>query len=696
MAADTWPQRLIQFTDWSHAEATTVEHLLPVLITQESELAQWSFLRKFPCWRLRYRPASPDSAKALDAALDELVDAGILTSWTQGIYEPEEAAFGGPAAMKIAHTLFHYDSRHLLDDLARQQAASGPGLGRRELAVLLLSVAMRAAGLDWYEQGDVWARIAAERPGDEIRSPQRHRVAVHRLMTVDVSTTSRSVTQGRLAPLAEWIATFEWFGQQLADLNRQGRLERGLRAVIAHHGIFHWNRLGLPAEDQHTLSTLAKEVVMGTSDNAAYTRAEGAPSTTVNGVNSDTIDASSADRLRSQLIDHLVERGCVRTPRVEEAMRSVPRHLFVPHAPLEKAYGNAPVNTKFNESGASISCASQPDIVAMMLEQLDVEPGQKILELGAGTGFNAGLLGYLVGKTGHVTTIDVDQDIVDGARGGLAAADIHNVEVVLGDGAVGHAPNAPYDRIEATVGAHAVPHAWLDQLAPGGRLLTPLRLRGSVSRSIAFERQDGAWRSVGSQMNTFMPLRQGIADDPRVFVPLDPDNTVTLVTNGDQKVDPDALSDIFRQPRTEVWTDVTLRGPESPEYLELWLACAMPNGLSRMPAKEEAIEKGLVTAPYQSSTAVFEGGTLTYLTRRPYAKKAPDGATLYEFGVIGHGPDAEALAGDVSDQIRTWNRDFRPLDVGFEIQPLDATPSAPKPGRFAFDNALNRIVIEWQ
>ncbi|MFE0179773.1 methyltransferase, FxLD system [Streptomyces olivaceus] len=696
MAADEWPQRLIRFTDWSRAEATAVEHLLPVLTAQESELAQWSFLRKYPWWRLRYRAAGPDSAKVLDAAMDELVNAGVLASWTPAIYEPEEAAFGGPAAMKVAHTLFHYDSRHLLGEAARQQEVGGPQLGRRELAVLLLSVAMRAAGLDWYEQGDVWARIAAERPGDEIRTPQRHRAAVHRLMTVDVSTTSRSVTQGRLAPLAEWIATFEWFGQQLADLNRQGRLERGLRAVIAHHGIFHWNRLGLPAEDQHTLSTLAKEVVMGTSDNAASTRAEGAASTTVNGVTSETIEAPSADRLRSQLIGHLVEAGCVRTPRVEEAMRTVPRHLFVPDAPLVKAYGNAPVDTKFDASGASISCASQPDIVGMMLEQLDVELGQKILELGAGTGFNAGLLGYLVGETGHVTTVDVDEDIVDGARGGLAAAGIHNVEVILGDGAVGHAPNAPYDRIEATVGAHGVPHAWLDQLAPGGRLLTPLRLRGSVSRSIAFENKDGAWRSVGSQMNTFMPLRRGIADDPRVFVPLDPDNTVTLVTNGDQKVDADALSDIFRQPRAEVWTDVAFRGPESAEYLELWLACAMPNGLSRMPAREAAIEKGLVSAPYPSSTAAFEGGTLTYLTRRPYAKKAPDGATLYEFGVIGHGPDAEALAQDVADQVRTWDQDFRALDVEFEIQPLDAAPLAPKPGRFAFDNPLNRIVIEWQ
>lgn len=75
MAADEWPQRLIRFTDWSRAEATAVEHLLPVLIAHESELAQWSFLRKFPWWRLRYRAAGPDTAKALDAALDELVDA---------------------------------------------------------------------------------------------------------------------------------------------------------------------------------------------------------------------------------------------------------------------------------------------------------------------------------------------------------------------------------------------------------------------------------------------------------------------------------------------------------------------------------------------------------------------------------------------------------------------------------------------
>jgi protein-L-isoaspartate(D-aspartate) O-methyltransferase len=237
---------------------------------------------------------------------------------------------------------------------------------------------------------------------------------------------------------------------------------------------------------------------MGTNDSVTSTPA-GAPRTaTVGEVNTDHDDTGSADRLRARLVDRLIEEGCVRTARVEEAMRTVARHLFVPHASLEEAYGNAPVSIKADAGGASISCASQPDIVALMLEQLEAEPGHRVLELGAGTGFNAALLGHLVGDTGHVTTVDVDQDLVDRARAALAAAGIRSVDVVLGDGALGYPANAPYGCIIATVGAHGVPPAWLDQLAPGGRLLAPLRLRGSVSRSIAFEHRDGVWRSVSS------------------------------------------------------------------------------------------------------------------------------------------------------------------------------------------------------
>ncbi|MFB1049316.1 methyltransferase, FxLD system, partial [Streptomyces chrestomyceticus] len=83
-------------------------------------------------------------------------------------------------------------------------------------------------------------------------------------------------------------------------------------------------------------------------------------------------------------------------------LRTVPRHVFVPDASLEDAYANAPVHIKYDTDGTSISCASQPGVVALMLDQLDVRPGQRVLELGAGTGYNAGLLAHLVGASGHV------------------------------------------------------------------------------------------------------------------------------------------------------------------------------------------------------------------------------------------------------------------------------------------------------
>ncbi|XVQ12171.1 methyltransferase, FxLD system [Spirillospora sp. CA-255316] len=616
MTAQQWSQHVITFADWCSAERIMLEHLLPVLETSQSEEPlEWSFVRKYPTWRLRHHPTAVHGLRRLHRALDMMLSSGLIDGWTPGIYEPETTAFGGAAGMDAAHALFHHDSRLVLQHLAqpRLPRTNPPELGRRELAVLLPSVAMRAASLDWYEQGDVWAKVVEHRPAPhDQRASRRLSHAVHRLMTVEVGSSSALTTTGRLAPLADWVAAFEHLGRRLANLNHLGRLERGLRAVLAHHVIFHWNRMGLSREEQTTLAVVAKEEVMGTTGQRPVSASgAGTLNTTVARVSNDTIEAASAEPLRHALVDQLIEHGRIRTGRVEEAMRTVPRHMFVPQAPLEKAYANATVDIKLDAVGASISCASQPDIVAMMLEQLHVEPGNKILELGAGTGYNAGLLAHLAGPTGHVTTIDVDGDIVDGARTALAAAGIVNVTVILGDGALGHADNAPYDRIIATVGAHAVPHAWLNQLAPTGRLLTPLRLRGTVARSIAFEHHDGTWRSVSSEMNTFMPLRQGIADDPRRLVPVTSDGTVTLVTSGDQEVDAEALSDVLHQPCSQVWTGVMFRGQESAEWLELWLACTIPNGLNRMPAKPQALESGLLTAPYPSSTACFDQAALT-------------------------------------------------------------------------------------
>src|SRR5947207_383578 len=129
----------------------------------------------------------------------------------------------------------------------------------------------------------------------------------------------------------------------------------------------------------------------------------------------DTITASP-ETLRTQMVDRIIAAGWARSERVAEAMRTVPRHLFVPDAPVQEAYDDRAVITKRAPDGTALSCASEPVIVAMMLDQLDVHPGHRILEIGAGTGYNAALLAHLVGPNGHVTTVDIDAEVTAKAR----------------------------------------------------------------------------------------------------------------------------------------------------------------------------------------------------------------------------------------------------------------------------------------
>jgi protein-L-isoaspartate(D-aspartate) O-methyltransferase len=124
----------------------------------------------------------------------------------------------------------------------------------------------------------------------------------------------------------------------------------------------------------------------------------------------------------------------------------------------------------------NISSSSQPAMMAIMLGQLLVEPRQRILEIGAGTGYNAALLRFLIGPSGRMTTIDVDDDIVEAARVQIAAAGYHDVRVILGDGGYGYPADAPYDRIILTVGASDLLPAWHEQLRPDGILVVPLSL----------------------------------------------------------------------------------------------------------------------------------------------------------------------------------------------------------------------------
>lgn len=263
-----WCHFTVEFPDLATAEQRAAEHLCPALIAAEDTgaLHNWWHVRKGRTWRLRLH-AAPFGVVTITAILDQLVAAGRIAGWSAGIYEPETTAFGGEDGMEIAHTLFHHDSHHLL------LRASTPRiglLGRRETAVLLCGTLLRGAGLDWYEQGDVWAKVAQLRPIDPSASapPPARTAALARkmrtLMTAD--TLGLCTPSGALAGQHEWVGAFDTAGRALADLAHAGRLQRGLRAVLAHHVIFHANRAGLALGDQSRLAALALNTVFHAPD----------------------------------------------------------------------------------------------------------------------------------------------------------------------------------------------------------------------------------------------------------------------------------------------------------------------------------------------------------------------------------------------------------------------------------------------
>lgn len=237
--------------DPNEREHHAVKHLARVLPAAEAGglIASWWFIRKGP-WRIRYQPADHTASQDADP-LHPLLTAGV--TWTRDIYEPEVHAFGGAASMDAAHALFHADSRHLLGFL------NGTPTDRRERSLILCTALMRAAGLDVNEQGDVWAQVAEQRTGlpGQPADPQ-----VWAVFTRDVRHLLLGQARADLIGPG-WLAAFEDTGTALRTLREDGNLTRGIRAVIALHLVFHWNRWGLPATEQAMLARAAKEAVFG-------------------------------------------------------------------------------------------------------------------------------------------------------------------------------------------------------------------------------------------------------------------------------------------------------------------------------------------------------------------------------------------------------------------------------------------------
>jgi protein-L-isoaspartate(D-aspartate) O-methyltransferase len=170
-------------------------------------------------------------------------------------------------------------------------------------------------------------------------------------------------------------------------------------------------------------------------------------------------------RLRENMVRSQIEARGIRDPRVLGAMRKVPRHRFVDAASLEQAYEDRPLPIGLDQT------ISQPYIVAFMTEQLQLRGGERVLEVGTGSGYQTAVLAEMGGE---VFTLEIHEPLSRIARQRLAELGYGNVRFAVGDGRAGWPEEAPFGAILAAASAEAVPPALLEQLAIGGRLVLPL------------------------------------------------------------------------------------------------------------------------------------------------------------------------------------------------------------------------------
>lgn len=359
----------------------------------------------------------------------------------------------------------------------------------------------------------------------------------------------------------------------------------------------------------------------------------------------------SAEQLHERMVQEIIGSGSARTEPVIAALRAVPRHAFLPGVPLNHAYDpRVAVITKKAPDGTHLSCASVATLVAGMLEGLQVRPGDRVYECGAGTGYNAALLAELAGSHGQVTTADIDAEVTDRATTALRAAGHGAVRVLTRDGALGAPEDAPFDRIIATVGIWDIPGPWFTQLKPGGRMVLPLRWRGQT-RGVAFAKDDdGVLHSESVFLCGFVPM---IGQDGERTATIHSEPVVRIHYDIDQAIDPAALDGIFHAPKASAWSGVVIRIDEPADGI--WLrATATDPAVCRIEATLAAAEAGICNPVIKNlSPALVEGSSLAYLTYRRLDGPQP----RIELGATAHGPHGQALADRLRGHILTWNTD---------------------------------------
>ncbi|WP_226899826.1 methyltransferase, FxLD system [Nonomuraea phyllanthi] len=394
-------------------------------------------------------------------------------------------------------------------------------------------------------------------------------------------------------------------------------------------------------------------------------------------------DVQDASALRAAMVRELREQGAIQSERVAAAIATVPRHLFTPGETLETAYAanTAPI-VKADANGMTLSSVSAAHLQATMLEQAEIEPGMRVLEVGSG-GYNAALLAELVGESGRVTTVDIDPDIVERAGTFLREAGYDHVHVVLADAEQGLAMSAPYDRIIITAGSWDIPPAWIEQLTDTGRIVVPLRFAG-VTRWIAFDRDRSGLVSRGYGLCSFVPV-QGAGSHTERAVSID-DGVVLRLDDDTLTVDTDALRRALHLPRIARWSGTAF---DMPDEVVLFLLTTDPH-MTMLHADQRRVDQELLApSTLRGVPALISGDSFAYRTRREN-----DQTGGYESGVYAHGPAAEQVAARYVELLRQWVSEYHRRGAA-SIRYIPMPANAPTLSAGVFAKRHGTVVVTW-
>ena len=216
------------------------------------------------------------------------------------------------------------------------------------------------------------------------------------------------------------------------------------------------------------------------------------------------------DLLRERMVRDQIERRGIHDSRILEVFRSVPRHNFVPAPYQHAAYEDRPLPIGDSQT------ISQPYIVALMTQLLNVQADERILEIGSGSGYQAAILSRLAA---HVYSIERIKSLAQQAEKSLAESGVSNVTIFNQDGSLGLEEYSPFDGVLITAGAPSIPQPLIDQLKPGGKLVIPVGSRTSQVLKRLIKQADGSTEIDDLIPVVFVPLKgkHGWSDDNHVW-----------------------------------------------------------------------------------------------------------------------------------------------------------------------------------